>query len=75
MEVLLPSWTIILWLILLLFGFLLWIAALVHVLKSQFADSTQKLIWVLVVCLLPLLGSLLYFSLGRKGITKLNQQS
>ena len=42
---------------------LIW--ALVDILKSEFTGS-NKLIWVLVVILLPLLGSILYFAIGTK---------
>jgi len=39
----------------------LWIFALIDILKSNFKDSTNKIIWVLIVLLLPVLGSILYF--------------
>lgn len=40
---------------------LLWIIALVDILKSNFKDSNNKILWVLVVILLPVIGSILYF--------------
>ena len=42
----------------------LWIFAIIDVLKSNFKDSTNKIIWVLIVLLLPVLGSILYFIFG-----------
>ena len=39
----------------------LWIFAIIDILKSNFKDSTNKIIWVLIVLLLPVLGSILYF--------------
>jgi len=42
---------------------LIW--ALVDILKSEFTGS-NKIIWVVVVLLLPLLGSILYFAIGTK---------
>ncbi|RYD78793.1 MAG: PLDc_N domain-containing protein [Sphingobacteriales bacterium] len=39
--------------------------ALIDILKSDFKDSTNKLVWVLVVIMLPLLGPVLYYFLGR----------
>ena len=42
----------------------LWIFALIDILKSNFKDSTNKIIWVLIVLLLPVLGSILYFIFG-----------
>jgi hypothetical protein len=41
----------------------LWIVALVDCLKSS---SPNKVVWVIVIILLPFLGSILYFLLGRK---------
>ena len=45
---------------------ILWIIALVDVLKSDFSDSTNKLIWVIVIFLFPLVGALIYFIMGTK---------
>jgi len=42
---------------------LIW--TLVDILKSEFTGS-NKIIWVIVVLLLPLLGSILYFAIGTK---------
>ncbi|KAA6432268.1 PLDc N-terminal domain-containing protein [Rufibacter glacialis] len=45
--------------------FLLWIWALLDVLKSNFKDGATKIVWVLVIILLPFLGVLLYLLFGR----------
>ncbi len=44
---------------------ILWIWALVDILKSNFKDDATKVIWVIIVILLPILGSILYFILGK----------
>ncbi len=44
---------------------LLWIIALVDILKSNFKDSNNKILWVLVVILIPVIGSILYFIIGK----------
>jgi hypothetical protein len=44
--------------------FIVW--ALIEVLKSNFQNDTNKLIWVLVILFVPVLGGLLYFIIGRK---------
>ncbi len=49
-----------------LIPFVLFIWALVDILKSEFQDENNKIIWVVVVLLLPLLGAILYFFIGRK---------
>jgi hypothetical protein len=44
---------------------ILWIWALVDILKSNFSGSNDKLVWVLVIIFLPVLGALLYLLIGR----------
>lgn len=41
------------------------LAALVDVLKGKF-EGNNKLIWILVILVLPILGPILYFLIGRK---------
>jgi hypothetical protein len=53
-----------------LFAIVLALLALVDILKNEFTGY-NKLIWVIVVILLPLLGSILYFVIGtNQKITK-----
>ena len=49
-----------------------WIIAPVDVLKSNFEDSTNKLIWVLVIILFPNVEAIIYFVFGRKQKVKQN---
>ncbi len=42
-----------------------WIIALVDCLSRQFADSTSKLIWVVVILFAHGLGALIYWFVGR----------
>ena len=42
-----------------------WIIALIDILKSDFRDTNGKIIWALVVIFLPIIGSILYFLIGR----------
>lgn len=44
---------------------ILMIIALVDILKSNFRGN-NKIVWIIVVILLPFLGSILYFILGKK---------
>jgi hypothetical protein len=41
------------------------VIALIDILRHEF-NGNDKLIWVLVVLLLPVLGSILYFIIGRE---------
>ena len=45
--------------------FLFWIVALVDCLKG---NNPNKIVWVIVIILLPFLGSILYFLLGKSRI-------
>lgn len=45
---------------------ILWLWALIDLLSSEFGNSTNKLIWVVVILFLPVLGALLYLLIGRK---------
>lgn len=44
---------------------ILWALALVNILKKEFKGN-DKLIWIIVVVFLPIIGTLLYFFVGRK---------
>ncbi|QHL86451.1 hypothetical protein GU926_02930 [Nibribacter ruber] len=52
-------------LILVLLPAILWIWALVDVLKSDFKTDFEKIIWLLLVIFLPFLGWILYVFIGR----------
>jgi len=41
----------------------LWIVAIVDCAKS---NNPNKVVWIIIIILVPLLGSLLYFIFGRK---------
>ena len=43
-----------------------WVVMLVDVVQRRFADSTTKLIWVLVVISTHFVGALVYYVVGRK---------
>ncbi|MBC8156517.1 MAG: PLDc_N domain-containing protein [Bacteroidetes bacterium] len=40
--------------------------ALIDILRSEFAEPNNKLIWVLVVLFLNVIGAILYYAIGRK---------
>ena len=44
----------------------LWIWAIVNIVKSSFKDGAQKILWLVVVVLFPILGPIVYFQVGRK---------
>jgi hypothetical protein len=51
--------------LIMLAAFAFWIWALVDILKNEFTGS-NKLIWLLAVVMVPLLGMILYWFIGRE---------
>ena len=45
--------------------FVLWIVALVDCIKSS---NPNKVVWIIVIILVPFLGSILYFLIGKSKI-------
>lgn len=46
-------------------GFLIYAYTIYDVLVSNFHQSNDKLIWILIVVFLPLVGTILWFVVGR----------
>ncbi|MCM2358932.1 MAG: PLDc N-terminal domain-containing protein [Geobacteraceae bacterium] len=46
-------------------AFVFWLWALIDLLRSEFTGS-NKIVWLLTVILLPLLGAVLYWFIGRE---------
>lgn len=64
MELVDSSTFLTLWSIFMLITIVISIISLINILNNQFPNN-DKLIWVLVVLFLPILGSILYFIIGR----------
>lgn len=45
---------------------ILWLWALQDILRSDFKTDIDKLVWVIVVAVLPIVGAVLYLLIGRK---------
>ncbi|QED36979.1 PLDc_N domain-containing protein [Antarcticibacterium arcticum] len=48
----------------------LWIWAFVDIIRSRFENSAIKGLWILLIFIFPVLGSLIYFQFGKKYIEK-----
>ena len=55
------------WQTLIFITILLWIIALIDILRSNFRGN-DKVIWLLAVIFVPFLGAIMYFLIGRKQI-------
>ena len=49
-----------------IFGF--WIYALMEIIGDEYKNDTDKIIWFLLVFFLPFIGTIIYYSAGRKKI-------
>jgi hypothetical protein len=47
------------------FHFILWLIATIRILASKFVDN-YKIIWLLVVLVVPVIGPIAYFTIGKK---------
>lgn len=52
-------------LVLVILFFIPWLIALIDILKSEFTGN-NKLIWLLSVILVPVVGVIAYFAIGRR---------
>jgi hypothetical protein len=62
----LGAWELMTIMLFMLLPLVLWIWALTDLLRSEFQDNINKLIWALVIVMLPLVGALLYLFIGRQ---------
>ncbi len=66
MELFSPDMSLISWTVISIIMILLPVIALLYLMKSNSKDTTNKLIWVLIIIFIPILGSLIYFSMKLK---------
>ncbi len=45
---------------------ILWIWALVDILRSNFENSLTQLLWIILIFIFPILGSIVYFQFRNK---------
>ncbi|MFC0657616.1 PLDc N-terminal domain-containing protein [Mongoliitalea lutea] len=48
-------------------GLLIYAYTIYDVVTGRFGNSSDKIVWILIVIFLPLLGTILWFLFGRKG--------
>jgi hypothetical protein len=58
------------WLIIFILPFIFWLIFLIDILKSDFKNSIDKLIWILIITFIPIIGLILYPIIGKKQRTK-----
>ncbi len=64
MELFSPDSGILFWTVLSLMFAVLPIIALITLLPKKYINSTNKLIWVVVIVFVPVIGAILYFLIG-----------
>ena len=65
MQLVTPELGLIVWLILSIVLLILPVLTLIDLLRNRFVNN-DKLVWTIVVVFLPLIGSVLYWTIGRK---------
>ena len=46
-------------------GFVFWLWMLIHAITNKGLPDVERIVWVLVIIFLPLIGSIIYFFIGR----------
>lgn len=49
---------------------ILWIWALVDILRSRFENPAIQLLWIILIFIFPILGSIVYFQFGKRSFEK-----
>lgn len=44
----------------------LWVYAIIDIVKGGFKSESDKLVWLILVLMIPFLGTVLYFLIGQK---------
>lgn len=53
-------------LIVIIIPLIFWLWALIDLLRSNFRDSSTKIVWLIAIIFVPFLGALLYLLIGRR---------
>lgn len=48
------------------FSIILFVVAIINILKSTFVTTKDKVIWLMIVFFVPLAGAIIYFVIGKK---------
>jgi hypothetical protein len=65
MEFISPDSGLLFWVLFSLVVIVLPVVAIIHLLRHTSPNNTAKLIWVIIILMLPFLGAILYFLFGR----------
>lgn len=60
-----PQFGIVFLILIAIIVFIIWLISLIDILKSK-NDSNWKLLWAIVVIFLSILGTIIYWSIGKK---------
>lgn len=65
MELLSPSFSLILWSLLFILPLALLVIALIKLVRSNY-EGTDKLMWSLIILFVPFIGAIMFLIMGRK---------
>ncbi len=74
MDLFQPSSGLLIWTILCILSLVLFVVALILLLSNQQMHRTTKLMWAIIIIFVPLIGSVLFFTIGKseKSMNNLN---
>lgn len=63
------------WILIGIIVFIAWLCALIDILRSEFINPSNKVVWLIVIFIIPLLGSILYsiFGTSQKNVSSSNR--
>ena len=65
MDLFLPHAGLIFWTVFSLTMFALPLLAVLNLVRSTFKDSNTKLLWALIILMVPIAGPIMYFTIGK----------
>ncbi len=68
MQLLVPDISLMVWIIFSLFSLGLIVLAMISLLRNTTMDNTLKLVWSLTIIFIPLMGAILFFTIGKQKI-------
>lgn len=51
-----------------------WVYALIDIIKDDYKNDTDKILWFLLVFFLPFLGTIAYYLIGRTKVSNLQEE-
>lgn len=74
MDLLVPGPGLLVWTLIALTSLIFWIIALISIAKNDFESKNAKLLWIGIVILGPIVGSIVYFASRKRSGSPVSSQ-